>query len=39
MSQLRQPKTGQSPVQNTVGIVHFTVAHNVNNGAFHDTQV
>ena len=39
MPQLRQPKTGQPPVQNTVGIVHLAVAHNVNNGAVHDTQV
>ena len=39
MAQLRQPKTRQTPVQNTVRIVHLTVAHNVNNGAFHNTQV
>jgi len=39
MPQLRQTETGQTPVQNTVGIIHFSVAHDVNDGAVHNAQV
>ena len=39
MPQLREPKSGQPPVENTVGVVHFAVAHDVNNGAVHNAQV
>ena len=37
--QLRQPKTRQPAVQNAGGIVHFSVTHDVNDGAVHNRQV
>ena len=39
MPELRQPKTGKPAVQDAVGVGHFAVAHDVNDGAVHKPQV